>query len=412
MMEVGNGFLTEAEEQSHFSLWSISKSPLTIGCALNDTLTSISDSSLAILKNEDVIALNQDGLGKAANLTRRYTEEGFDVWAGPLSDGRTAAALVNWNNNTVQGVFNLPDAGLQSAGMVKDIWNKKTMTNIVTSYSASIPAHGTLMLELSDTKPAGTYVTDVCGTTEAGHAVFDNVYALTDSDGYTLTVTLEGDAHGHQITVSTSANSKGHQTTVSGDTATAMIVLNAGNDNTITLATSAKISSIQVSPPQGTFYPSTAFSPSGTAKRVTCTPGLCAPVGSKIQNLTTSGSASISIHSNTTSSDNSGSSRYIELTYINNDVALETSWTNGTNSRNITVAVNDAAPVRLEVPLSGKSSELFSPMRGWGDPATLGVLVPGFGQGEGGEDRIVVSNVGGDEGVQPQGAHFVGLRVI
>ena len=108
-----------------------------------------------------------------------------------------------------------------------------------------------------------------------------------------------------------------------------------------------------------------------------------------------------------------GTSRYIELIYINNDVALETSWTNGTNSRNITVAVNKAAPVRLEVPLSGRSSELFSPMKGWGDPAMLGMLVHGFGTG-GREDKTVVSNANGAccGSVQPDGPHFVGLRII
>ena len=74
------------------------------------------------------------------------------------------------------------------------------------------------------------------------------------------------------------------------------------------------------------------------------------------------------------------------------------------------MAVNDNAPVRLEVPLSGRSSELFSPGMGWYDSATLGVLVPGFGTGSG-NDTIVVSNVGGEEGAQSYGADFVGMKV-
>lgn len=408
MMEVGNGFLTEPEEQTHFTLWAISKSPLTIGCALNDTMTSVSDSSLAILKNEDVLGLNQDSLGKAANLTRRYTEEGLDVWAGPLSGDRTVIALVNWNNNTVEGVLNLPDAGLQSAASVKDVWNNKTVTGVITSYSGTVPAHGTLLLQLSDTMPAGTYSTEICGKSQEGHIVFDNVYGVTDSDAYALNVLAETDSGAGSMTIYTSATSGGQKVEISNGKATATIALQARNDNVITIATTAKVSSIHVSPPQGTFYPSTAFTLSGTAKRVNCTSGLCAPVGSKIQNLTASGSASLSIPGSATS----GSSRYVELTYINNDVSIANSWTNGTNTRNITVAVNEAAPVRLEVPLSGRSSELFSPMKGWGDPATLGVLLSGFGVAEGGEDKILVSNVDGEKGVQPDGAHFVGVRVI
>lgn len=78
-LEVGNDVFSEAEEQTHFSLWAIAKSPLVIGGALNDTLTTIKQSSLSILSNQDVIGYNQDSLGKAANLTRRYTEAGLDV---------------------------------------------------------------------------------------------------------------------------------------------------------------------------------------------------------------------------------------------------------------------------------------------------------------------------------------------
>ena len=60
MLEVGMGAMTIEEEKTHFALWSISKGPLIIGC----DLTKIRDQSLAILKNEEIIALSQDKLGK------------------------------------------------------------------------------------------------------------------------------------------------------------------------------------------------------------------------------------------------------------------------------------------------------------------------------------------------------------
>ena len=109
-------------------------------------------------------------------------------------------------------------------------------------------------------------------------------------------------------------------------------------------------------------------------------------------------------------------SKWVDLTYCNNDVAFDTSWTNGRNARNVTISVNNGLPVRLEVPLAGRSSELFSPGNGWEDSATLGVLVPGFrvGGGSDGEvvnDLLTVSNVGGNAGVQPLGADVVGVRV-
>ena len=67
--------------------------------------------------------------------------------------------------------------------------------------------------------------------------------------------------------------------------------------------------------------------------------------------------------------------------------------------------------MRLEVPLAGRSSELFSPGKGWEDSAALGFLVPGFNAGpEPNDDVLVVSNVGGELGVQPLGADVVGVR--
>jgi hypothetical protein len=54
----GNG-LTPTEEEAHFGLWCIMSSPLLIGCDLE----KMPDSSLELLKNKELIALNQDPLG-------------------------------------------------------------------------------------------------------------------------------------------------------------------------------------------------------------------------------------------------------------------------------------------------------------------------------------------------------------
>lgn len=190
---------------------------------------------------------------------------------------------------------------------------------------------------------------------------------------------------------------------------TVPLSLSASNNNTVTISTHAQVLSIDIAEPEGTFYASTLFSVSGTAAHQQCTAGLCQPVGSKVTNLTAFGTATLNISNNDTAIS---SSRYVEVTYINNDVAIATSWTDGRNARNITVSVNGGAATRLEVPLSGRSSELYSPMRGWGDPATLGVLTTGWGLGVNGTDTIEVSNVGGDAGVEPYGADFVGIRVF
>ena len=165
MLEVGNNVFTIVEEQTHFSLWAIAKSPLIIGAALKDAYTSIAPSSLAVLSNKYAIRYNQDSLGEAANLTRRYTQAGLDVWAGPLSDGKTVAALVNWNDAAVTADLDFPDFGIQGAGSLYDVWNNVSITNAKTSYSSTIPAHGTTLVELSNTVIAGTYPASLFAST-------------------------------------------------------------------------------------------------------------------------------------------------------------------------------------------------------------------------------------------------------
>jgi len=60
MLEVGNGGMTWTEYKTHFSLWAISKAPLIIGC----DITKLDDKTKEILANTEVIAINQDKLGK------------------------------------------------------------------------------------------------------------------------------------------------------------------------------------------------------------------------------------------------------------------------------------------------------------------------------------------------------------
>jgi hypothetical protein len=59
VLEVGNGGMTDTEYRTHFSLWSITKAPLIIGC----DISNMSAATLSTLTNPEVIAVNQDPLG-------------------------------------------------------------------------------------------------------------------------------------------------------------------------------------------------------------------------------------------------------------------------------------------------------------------------------------------------------------
>lgn len=163
MLEVGNKVFTTAEEQTHFCLWAILKSPLIIGAALRDDFTSIRESSLRILKQKDVVSYNQDSLGVSADLRRRWTEQNYDVWSGPLAGGRTVAAVVNWADEPRDLTLDLPDIGLQHAQTLKNIWDDSRARDVKTSYTARVAAHGTVLVELGGATPSGLYPSDAFG---------------------------------------------------------------------------------------------------------------------------------------------------------------------------------------------------------------------------------------------------------
>ena len=79
MLEVGNGPLTEAENRAHFSLWCMMAAPLILG---ND-LTTITQETLDIILNKDMIAVDQDPLGVQGLRLRR--EGDVEYWFKPLA---------------------------------------------------------------------------------------------------------------------------------------------------------------------------------------------------------------------------------------------------------------------------------------------------------------------------------------
>ena len=77
MLEVGNGGMNTTEYRTHFSLWAISKAPLIIGC----DITNMTQDTIDILTNEEVIAINQDELGQQAHkikITNLTNNSSFD----------------------------------------------------------------------------------------------------------------------------------------------------------------------------------------------------------------------------------------------------------------------------------------------------------------------------------------------
>jgi alpha-galactosidase len=147
MLEVGNGSLSVDESKSHFSMWAMLAAPLLAG---ND-LRSMPSAVQSILTNTEIIAVDQDPLGKQA---RRVAtpQSGLEVWSKTLSGSNArAVALLNRNAAAASISVTFGEIGLSSGpASVRDLWQHAELGTFNGSYAAtSVPSHGVMMLRIT-----------------------------------------------------------------------------------------------------------------------------------------------------------------------------------------------------------------------------------------------------------------------
>ncbi len=142
MLEIGNGGMTTEEYRTHFSLWAMIAAPLIAG---ND-LRNMSDDIKSILLNKDVIAVDQDKLGKGG---QRIAQNGQkEIWAKPLDKGAYAIALFNRGPSAQEISVKWSDVKLSGSRNVRDLWKHQDLGKKADSFSASVPSHGVVMIRV------------------------------------------------------------------------------------------------------------------------------------------------------------------------------------------------------------------------------------------------------------------------
>lgn len=145
MLEIGRG-MSEEEDKTHFGMWCIMSSPLLIGC----DLTTISEKSLRLLKNEELIALNQDVLGLQAYVVKQM--DGVYILTKDLEEvnGNTCAVAV-YNSTDEERTIHLDFADFYLRGdvSVRDLFERRDLGKYKDrDFSVTIPAHGTRIFRL------------------------------------------------------------------------------------------------------------------------------------------------------------------------------------------------------------------------------------------------------------------------
>jgi len=147
MLQVGRGMSYE-EDKTHFSMWCMLHSPLLLG---ND-LTNMSEETIEIITNKDIIELNQSPFVYQARRLVDYGES--EIWAKPLvstMSGKVAVALLNRSENNETITFNLKSVGLDASKKytIKDLWTKDTFPlSTQQNITREVVAHGIVVLEI------------------------------------------------------------------------------------------------------------------------------------------------------------------------------------------------------------------------------------------------------------------------
>jgi alpha-galactosidase len=271
--------LSVEEERFHFGMWAINKSPLMLGGILDSKL---SKTSLAIMSNKEVLAINQDPLGKQAQLVRRYTVEEWDIWMGDLSGSRKVIGIANWRNQSKSVSVDLASLGISSTA-ARDVWAAKDAGTLSGTQTVNLAAHELKLWVLSNITTANT--------------------------------------------------------------------------------------------PSSTYYQAASAKLTGGSSVTTCSSGDCLPTGKKVGNIGSGSTVTFSAKAKSTKA-------LVGVDFINYDYAFTTAWDWGSNTRNMTIAVNGGSAKRWAFPLSGED---------WYQTGRLTVELDGL---KNGSNSIVFANVG------------------
>lgn len=135
--------LTPDEQYTHISLWCLLSSPLLIGC----DISKLDDFTLNLLSNDEVLAIDQDALGKGAMQVIKTGN--YQVWMKDLEDGTKAIGIFNLSEKYQTISINwdgiLPDKKYN----VRDLWREKNLGTFKDAFKTTVTPHGVTLIKIT-----------------------------------------------------------------------------------------------------------------------------------------------------------------------------------------------------------------------------------------------------------------------
>ena len=140
--DLGGVGCTYTEYQTQMSMWCMMSSVL----ALSNDLRHLTPEDKRILLNKEIIAIDQDPLGKAAE--RVVNEAGHQVFVRPLANGSHAVAILNSGDKAQRLSVSFKQLGLTGKYTVRDVWQHRDIARGATKWGGKVLAHETKVFVL------------------------------------------------------------------------------------------------------------------------------------------------------------------------------------------------------------------------------------------------------------------------
>jgi alpha-galactosidase len=140
------GGMSLTEYKSQMSLWSILMSPLILSCDLRNISKLKPEGCFEqVIKNKEVIAVNQDKNDKQGRLT--YQKEDVQVFMKPLADGSRAIVVFNRGHDAAKFELTWEMCGLAAMVRrnVRDLWAHKNLGTFQAKMELKLEAHASIM---------------------------------------------------------------------------------------------------------------------------------------------------------------------------------------------------------------------------------------------------------------------------
>jgi alpha-galactosidase len=134
--------LTADEQYTHICLWCLLSAPLLLGADLE----KLDEFTLSLLSNDEVLAVDQDSLGKQA--TRVAGEGDLGVWAKELEDGSRAVGLFNRSEKETDISAPFSAIGISGKQIARDLWRQKDLGEFEGEFKAKVASHGVVFVRL------------------------------------------------------------------------------------------------------------------------------------------------------------------------------------------------------------------------------------------------------------------------